>query len=161
MLGRRPGVGVAHHGASIAFHLFRAHDSTSTHQKRCVSTAVLEGVLCIYVLCTWCVCWGDFVDPPTYSMVNCMCFQAVKGSTIVHTALCPPTASPMSLSWLPVGITVTSTRSNGDTVPVTVISASKCGQYMSLKQPRNQGMTFSPSFVPTRRALRAVCARCK
>ena len=42
-----------------------------------------------------CVYWGDFVDLPTYWTVKCMCFQAVKGITIAHTALCPLTVSPM------------------------------------------------------------------
>ena len=72
-----------------------------------------------------CVYWGDFVDLPTSATVKCMCFQ--------HTALCPLTVSPMSLSWLPAGITVTYTRSNGDRAPATVISASKCGQYVSIE----------------------------
>ena len=57
-----------------------------------------------------CVYWGDFVGLPTYLTVKCMCFQAVKGVTIAHTAQCPLTGSPMSLSWRPAGITVTYTR---------------------------------------------------
>ena len=76
---------------------------------------------------------GDFVDLPTYSTVKCMCFQVVKGIAIAHTALCPFTVSPMSLSWFPSGITVTDTQSNGDRVPATVLSASKCGQYVSIE----------------------------
>ena len=51
---------------------------------------------------------------------QCMCFQAVKGMTIAHTALCPLKVSTMSLLWLPVGITIT--QSNGDTVPPGVYS---------------------------------------
>ena len=80
-----------------------------------------------------CVCWADFVDLPTHWTVECMCFHAVKDITIAHAALCPLTVSPMSLSWLPAGITVTYTRSNGDRVPATVISASECGQYVSIE----------------------------
>ena len=82
---------------------------------------------------TRCVCWGDFVDLPAYSTVKCMCFEAVKGITIAHTALCPLTIPPMSLSWVLAGITVTHTRSNGDRVPATVTSASECGQYVSIE----------------------------
>ena len=67
---------------------------------------------------------------PTYSAMKCMCFQAVKGSTIAHTALCPLTVSPMSLS---ACITVTYTRSNGDRVSATVISASEYGQDVSIE----------------------------
>ena len=88
--------------------------------------------------------WGDLVDPPTCSTVKFMCFQAVKGFAIAHTAPCPLTVSPMSLSWLPARITVTYIRSNGDRVPATVISASECGQYVSIECPRSQGMTCSP-----------------
>ena len=73
--------------------------------------------------------WGDFVDLPTYLTVKCMCFQAVKGIAIAHTAMCPLTVSPMSLSWLLAGIIVTYIRSNGDKVPATVISASECREY--------------------------------
>ena len=80
-----------------------------------------------------CMYWGDFVDLPTYSTVKCMCFQAVKGITITHTALCPLTVSPISFSWLPVGITVTYTQSNGDRVPATIISASEHGQCASIE----------------------------
>ena len=90
-----------------------------------------EGIL--YAVRTRCVYWGDFVGLPTYSTVKCMCLQAVKGITIAHTALCPLTVAPMSLSWLPAGITVTCTRSNGgDRVPATVVSTSECGQYVSI-----------------------------
>ena len=74
---------------------------------------------------------GYFVDLPTYLTVKCMCFQAVTGTTIPHTALCLFTISPMSVAWLPVGITVTDTRSNDDRVPATIIFASECRQYMS------------------------------
>ena len=35
------------------------------------------------------VYWAAFVDLPTYSTGSRMCFQAVKGITIAHTALCP------------------------------------------------------------------------
>ena len=71
-----------------------------------------------------CVYSGDFIDLPTYLTVKCMCLQAVKCITM-HTALCPFTVSPMSLSWLLAGITVTCSRSNGDRVPPpTIISAS-------------------------------------
>ena len=52
-----------------------------------------------------------------------------------HCTYCPvsPLAvSPMSLSWLPTGITVTYMHSNGDRVPAAVISASECGQYLSI-----------------------------
>ena len=101
-----------------------------------------EGVL--YAVHVRCVYWGDFIDLPTYLTATCMCFQPVKGITIAHTALCPLRVSPISLSWPPAGITVTHTRSNGDRVPATVISTSECGQYMSIEQPRSQGMTFSP-----------------
>ena len=80
-----------------------------------------------------CVYWGDFVDVPTYTTVKRMCLQAVKGIAIAHAALCPLTVSPMSLSWLGAGITVTYTRSNGDRVPATVISASECEQYVSME----------------------------
>ena len=80
-----------------------------------------------------CVYWGDFVYLPTCSPEKCMCFRAVQGITIAHTALCRLTLSPMSLSWLPAGITVTFIRSNGDSVPATVISASACGQYVSIE----------------------------
>ena len=39
--------------------------------------------------------WGDFVDLPTDSTVKCMCFQAVKGITIAHTACrCIPYCYP-------------------------------------------------------------------
>ena len=77
---------------------------------------------------------SDLVDLPTYSTGKCMCFQAVRGITIAHTALCPPTVAPTSLSWPPAGIvTVTCIRSNGDTVPAPVISASQCGQYVSIE----------------------------
>ena len=72
---------------------------------------------------TQCVYGGDFVDLPTYSTVKCMCFQAVKGINIAHTTLCPLAVSPLSLSWLPAGITVTYIRSNGGRVPATVIPA--------------------------------------
>ena len=51
-----------------------------------------------------------------------------------HCTCC--TVSPCSvtsLPWLPVGITVTRTRSNGDRVPATVISAPECGQCMSIE----------------------------
>ena len=47
------------------------------------------------------------------------------------TAPCPLTVSPTSLSWLPVSITVTHTRPNGDRVPVTRISTSEW--YVSIK----------------------------
>ena len=78
---------------------------------------------------TRCVYWGDFVDLPTQSTVKCMCFQALKGITIAHTALFPRTVSPISVSWLPEGhLPAAYTRSNGDRVPATVISASECGQ---------------------------------
>ena len=93
---------------------------------------------------TRCVYWGDFVDLPTYSTVKCMCSQAVKGITIAHTTLCPLTVSSMSLLWVSAGIAVTHTQSNGDRVPATTISASECGQSVSIEQPRNQGMTFFP-----------------
>ena len=80
-----------------------------------------------------CVFWGDFVDLPTHSTVKCTCFHTAKRMAIAHTALCPLTVSPMSLSWLPAGITVTYIRSNGDTVPATVILTSECGQYLSVE----------------------------
>ena len=96
-----------------------------------------KGVL--YAVRVWCVYWGDFVDLPTRLTVKCV--QSVKSA---YTALCPLTVSPMSLSLLPAGITVTYTRSNDDRVPATVISTSERGQYASIEQPRNQGMTFSP-----------------
>ena len=35
--------------------------------------------------------------------------------------------------WLPVGITVTYTLSNGDRVLATAISVSECGQHMSIE----------------------------
>ena len=58
--------------------------------------------------------WGYCIDLPTYFIGQCMCFQAVKGMIMAHTALCP-------LTWLLLGITVSYTQSNGDRVPVTVI----------------------------------------
>ena len=102
----------------------------------------LAGKVCGLVRSTWGTSQGE---------------DKLPGITIAHTALCPLTVSPMSLSWLPAGITVTYAQSNGDGVPATVISASECGQYMSIKQPRNQGMACSPQFVPTRSAVRARC----
>ena len=81
-----------------------------------------------------CVYWGGFVDLPTLLTVKCLCFQAVTGVNHHCTAtLCPLTVSPISLSWLPAGITVTYTRSNGDRVPATVISVSERGQNMSIE----------------------------
>ena len=77
--------------------------------------------------------WGYFVYVPTYPTLKYMCFQAVKGITIAHTAPCPVIVSPMSLSWLPAGITVTYTRSNGDRLHTTVISTSECGQSVSIE----------------------------
>ena len=91
-----------------------------------------------------CGYWGDFIDLPTRSTVKCRCFQAVKGIAAVQTALCPLTVSSMSLPWLLAGIGVTCIRSNGDGVPANAISASECGQYVSIKLPRKQGMTISP-----------------
>ena len=40
--------------------------------------------------------WDNFVDLPTHTTVKCMCFQAVKGITVAHTALCPLTVSSMA-----------------------------------------------------------------
>ena len=60
-------------------------------------------------------------------------------------------------SWLPAGITVTYTQSNGDRGAATLISASKCGQHVSTESPRNQGMAFPPQSAPRRYT---VCARC-
>ena len=62
-----------------------------------VSVGGFEGVV-LYVVRAWCVYWGDFVHLPTCSTVKCICFQAVKGVAIAHTALCPLTISPLSLS---------------------------------------------------------------
>ena len=62
-----------------------------------------------------------------------MCFHVVRGMTIVHTTLCPLTLSTMSLSWLPSGTIVSYNQSNGDTVLTTIISASKCGRYVSIE----------------------------
>ena len=45
----------------------------------------VEGVL--FAVRVRCVYWGDFVDIPTYWIMKCMCFQAVKGVTIAGTAL--------------------------------------------------------------------------
>ena len=51
-----------------------------------------------------------------------------------HCTYCTvSTVSPRSLSWLPAGIIVTYIRSNGDGVPATVISASECGQCVSIE----------------------------
>jgi hypothetical protein len=100
--------------------------------QRCISiVGVLEGVL--YAMRAWCMYWGDLVDLPTCWTVKCICVEAVKGMTIAHTALCPLSVPPMSLSWLPPRITVTYTRSNGDRVPATVISASECGHSVSIE----------------------------
>uniref|UniRef100_A0A7S4GAM7 Uncharacterized protein n=1 Tax=Eutreptiella gymnastica TaxID=73025 RepID=A0A7S4GAM7_9EUGL len=106
-------------------------DRKSVQRAAFMWSAVMEGVL--YAAHARCVHWGEFVDLPVYWTVKCMCFQAVKVIAIAHTALCPLTVSPMSLSWLPPRITVTYTRSNGDRVPATVISASECGQYVSIE----------------------------
>ena len=105
-----------------------------THQHQNVKQNMCMRVL--YTVHARCMYWGDFV--PTYWKVKCMRFRAVKGITIAHTALCPLTVSPMSLSWLPAGITVAYTQSNGDRVPATVISVSDLGQYVSIEEPRNQ-----------------------
>ena len=128
-----------------------ANNPSREYYTRCV-----RGVHAVHAHCVY---WDDFIDPTTYSTMKCMCFQAVKGLTIEHTALCPLTVSSMSLSWLPTGITVSQIRSNGDRVPATVISTSECGQYVSIKQSRNQGMAFSPHVVPTRYAVRTWSAR--
>ena len=90
-----------------------------------VRGSTIRGARAVHVL-------GDFVDLPPYSTVKCMSCQAVKGISIAHPAPCPLTASPMSLSWLPAGITITYIQSNGDRVPATIISASECGQYPPL-----------------------------
>ena len=52
-----------------------------------------------------------------------------------HCTYCTvsPKVSTTFLSWLMEGITVTYTRSNGDRVLATVISVSKCGQYVSIE----------------------------
>ena len=42
----------------------------------------------------------------------------------------PLTVGTMSLPWLSAGITAACTRSNGDTLPATVIPASECGQHV-------------------------------
>uniref|UniRef100_A0A7S4GAV0 Uncharacterized protein n=1 Tax=Eutreptiella gymnastica TaxID=73025 RepID=A0A7S4GAV0_9EUGL len=110
-------------------------DRKSVQRAAFMWSAVMEGVL--YAAHARCVHWGEFVDLPVYWTVKCMCFQAVKVIAIAHTALCPLTRSPVSLSWgppwLPAGISVTYPRSNGDRVPATVISASECGQYVSIE----------------------------
>ena len=103
-----------------------------------------------------CVYWGDFVDLPLYSIVKCMCFQAVKCIPIAHTALCRLTVSPMSLSWPPAGVTVTYTQLNGDRVPATVISASECGQYVSIEYD-TEGHRVSDPTAPAHQIK--VCIR--
>ena len=35
------------------------------------------------------MCWGYSKDLPTYFTEQCTCFQALKGMTIAHTAMCP------------------------------------------------------------------------
>jgi len=51
----------------------------------------------------------------------------------------------MSLSWLPAGIPVAYTRTNGDGLPATVIPASECGRCARIKSPRSQRTTFPPA----------------
>ena len=86
-----------------------------------------------------------------------MCFQAVKGVTIAHTALCPLTASRMSISWLPAGITVTYIPSNDNRAPATVIYASQCGQSVASSNQGTEDRPFPHGFSQhvTRRAHRA------
>ena len=91
--------------------------------------------------CTRCTrgAWGDFVDVPTCSTVKCTCFQSCDRVVPSHVLHCVPlTASHVSFV-ASYGITVTYTRSDGDMLPATVISASECGQCVGIKSPRNQG----------------------
>ena len=77
-------------------------------------------------------------------------FPSCTSMIIVHTALCPLLLSTMSLSWLPAGITVTYTQSNGDRVLVTVISVPKCGQYVSIEYDA-KGHSLSHPMAPAHR----------
>ena len=92
-----------------------------------------------------------------------MLFQAVKGMAIAHTALCPPppplTVSTMSLSWQPVGITVTYTRSNGNRMPATIISPSECWQHANIEYAEDaEDHCVSHPTVPAHRIQVCICS---
>ena len=62
--------------------------------------------------------WGTGCPPPPLPLAPPIITMAPTCSRpIGDNALCPRTVSPMSLPWLPKGITVTYIRSNGDQPP--------------------------------------------
>ena len=71
------------------------------------------------------------------------------GITIAHTALCP-LRRECAVNHVP--FMGTHTASNGDRVPAIVISASECGQYVSIEYD-TQGQHVSQPTAPAHHAI--------